>query len=119
MNFVYLPFIFSSDRLMLYSLENEGIPLFFQHYDSVYVPTLKLLHKCIHLWNLFYSTIFFILIDPNMLPSVKVDTGAIKHIINGADVMAPGLTSPNAFIPNDLKADIFVVRICSFMYLIG
>jgi predicted RNA-binding protein (TIGR00451 family) len=54
-----------------------------------------------------------------MLPSVKVDTGAIKHIINGADVMAPGLTSPNAFIPNDLKADIFVVRICSFMYLIG
>lgn len=38
--------LFSTDRLVLYSLENEGIPLFFQHYDSVYVPTLRLVHKC-------------------------------------------------------------------------
>lgn len=36
----------STDRLVLYSVENDGEPLFFQHYDSKYVPTLRLLHKC-------------------------------------------------------------------------
>lgn len=47
LNYEVFLLIFSSDRLLLFSLENEGIPLFFQHYGSVYVPTLRLVHKCI------------------------------------------------------------------------
>ena len=38
-----------------------------------------------------------------------VDSGAIRSIINGADVMAPGLTSSVARLPLDLKPDNFVV----------
>jgi len=64
-------------------------------------------------YPLFFLFSYFYPLDPNVLPSVRVDTGAIKHIINGADVMAPGLTSTNAFLPKELKADNFVVR----MYL--
>ena len=40
-----------------------------------------------------------------------VDLGAIRSIINGADVMAPGLTSSVARIPADLKPDNFVVKL--------
>lgn len=39
-----------------------------------------------------------------------VDLGAIRSITNGADVMAPGLTSSVARLPFDLKPDIFVVN---------
>lgn len=56
--------------------------------------------------------------DPNILPSVQVDTGAIRNIINGADVMAPGLTSSHARLPSDLKADQFVVSKNDLFYLI-
>jgi predicted RNA-binding protein (TIGR00451 family) len=98
----------SSDRLVLYSLENEGIPLFFQHYDSVYVPTLRLVHKCNSLIFIDFNRHY--LLDPNILPFVKVDGGAIRSITNGADVMAPGLTSPVSVLPEHLKPDSFVVR---------
>ena len=36
----------STDRLVLFSQEGVGEPLFFQHYDSAYIPTLRLIHKC-------------------------------------------------------------------------
>jgi hypothetical protein len=45
-----------------------------------------------------------------MLPSVQVDEGAIRSILNGADVMAPGLTSLHSRLPADLKPDSVVVR---------
>ena len=32
-----------------------------------------------------------------MLPSVKVDMGAVKFVCNGADIMRPGITSHDAF----------------------
>lgn len=51
-----------------------------------------------------------IFIDPDILPRVRVDCGAIRSIINGADVMAPGLTSSVALIPEGIKPDSFVVR---------
>lgn len=35
-----------------------------------------------------------------MMPQVRVDAGAIKHILSGADVMCPGLTNPNASLPD-------------------
>lgn len=101
----------SSDRLVLYSLESEGIPLFFQHYDSAFVPTLRLVHKCKpQPFLLILISLFYYNVDPNVLPSVMVDSGAIKSIINGADVMAPGLTSSASRLPGDLKPDIFVVK---------
>jgi predicted RNA-binding protein (TIGR00451 family) len=37
-----------------------------------------------------------------------VDRGAIKHIINGADVMCRGLTTPGANM-EDVDADVYVV----------
>ena len=51
-------------------------PLFFRKRDGHYLPTLKLLHKF-----------------PFLLPRFQVDSGAIKFILSGANVMAPGLNS--------------------------
>ncbi len=51
-----------------------GEPLFFQTRDTPLVPTLRTLHKY-----------------PFLLPVLKVDHGAVKHVINGADVMVPGI----------------------------
>lgn len=52
----------------------QGVPLFFQHRDGPFMPTLRTLHQY-----------------PFLLPALMVDSGAIKHVINGADVMVPGL----------------------------
>lgn len=37
-----------------------------------------------------------------MMPSVKVDKGAIKFVFKGADIMCPGLTSAGGSISEDL-----------------
>jgi len=47
--------------------------------------------------------------DPNMLPKLQVDKGAIKFILSGANIMAPGLTSPGARMDKDLPSDTIVV----------
>ncbi|OAV90102.1 hypothetical protein PTTG_28446 [Puccinia triticina 1-1 BBBD Race 1] len=62
-------------------------PLFFQHFDGPYFPTLKLLHQY-----------------PTLLPHVQVDRGAIKFVLSGANIMCPGLTSPGARLPEELPA---------------
>ena len=36
----------SHDRISIYTL--AGTPLFFNHFDGPYAPTMKLLHKCKH-----------------------------------------------------------------------
>lgn len=70
----------------IYILASQsGIPLFFQTRNGEFFPTLRILHKY-----------------PFLLPVLKVDRGAIKHVINGADVMLPGLKSNKATIPDDL-----------------
>eukprot|EP00002_Diphylleia_rotans_P022609 TRINITY_DN4429_c0_g1_i1.p1 TRINITY_DN4429_c0_g1~~TRINITY_DN4429_c0_g1_i1.p1 ORF type:complete len:182 (-),score=42.83 TRINITY_DN4429_c0_g1_i1:121-666(-) len=53
--------------------------LFFNERDGPYMPTLRLLHKY-----------------PDILPHMRVDRGAIKFVMSGANVMCPGLTHPNA-----------------------
>jgi len=53
----------------------SGEPLFFQHFDGPYYPTLHLLHRY-----------------PNLLPHAQVDKGAIKFVLAGANIMCPGLT---------------------------
>ncbi|KAH9446575.1 hypothetical protein Pst134EA_030486 [Puccinia striiformis f. sp. tritici] len=62
-------------------------PLFFQHFDGPYFPTLKLLHQY-----------------PTLLPQVQVDKGAIKFVLSGANIMCPGLTSAGAKLPEDLPS---------------
>jgi PUA domain protein len=50
--------------------------LFFQTKDGPWMPSLKVLHKY-----------------PSMMPKMQVDQGAIKFVLRGANIMAPGLTS--------------------------
>lgn len=64
----------------------SGIPLFFQTRDGEFFPTLRTLHKY-----------------PFLLPVLRVDKGAIKHVINGADIMVPGLRSEKAVIEDEAK----------------
>lgn len=63
----------------------KGTPLFFQTRDGDFIPTLRTLHKY-----------------PFLLPIMRVDRGAIKHIINGADIMVPGLRSDRAVIEHEV-----------------
>lgn len=57
-----------------------GQPLFFRCRDSpCYIPVLKLLHRY-----------------PFILRPERVDKGAIKFVLSGANIMCPGLTSPGA-----------------------
>lgn len=52
----------------------SGEPLFFQSRETPLIPTLRTLHKF-----------------PFLLPVLKVDIGAVRHVINGADIMVPGI----------------------------
>jgi len=57
-------------------------PIFFQHFDSPFYPTLRILHKY-----------------PYILPKVQVDRGAIRFLLAGAHMMCPGLTSAGGYLP--------------------
>lgn len=64
---------------------SSGEPLFFKQRDGQFIPVLRLLHKY-----------------PFILPHEQVDKGAIKFVLSGANIMAPGLTSPGGkMIPVD------------------
>lgn len=62
------------DRIQMIAVNKE--PKFFQTHEEQWLPLLRLLHTF-----------------PDMLPTVQVDRGAIKFVLKGADIMAPGLTS--------------------------
>ncbi|MEM0505403.1 MAG: PUA domain-containing protein [Sulfolobales archaeon] len=58
----------------------DSIPAF-KPYEDTYIPTLlliKLRHR-------------------DLIPKAVVDEGAVKHLINGADVMAPGIIEVEEF----------------------
>ena len=61
----------------------DGINAYFLHAD-VWVPTLHLLVKY-----------------PDTLPKLTVDKGAIKFVVNGADIMRPGITACEACSKDD------------------
>ncbi|KAI0029822.1 hypothetical protein K488DRAFT_88345 [Vararia minispora EC-137] len=69
------------DHIAIYTLQGE--PLFFQHFDGPFYPTLKLLHKY-----------------PFLLPRVGIDRGAIRFLLAGAHMMCPGLTSKGGYLPS-------------------
>ncbi|PAV89589.1 hypothetical protein WR25_18094 [Diploscapter pachys] len=59
--------------------DHNGVVQFVKARNTNYLPTLRLLHKY-----------------PFVLPQQQVDKGAIKFILNGSQIMCPGLTSPGA-----------------------
>jgi len=65
--------------------------LFFNERDGPYYPTLKLLHKY-----------------PDILPHVQVDRGAIKYVMQGANIMCPGLTSAGGNVGEEITIDTIV-----------
>eukprot|EP00127_Corallochytrium_limacisporum_P002304 Clim_evm92s109 gene=Clim_evmTU92s109 len=79
-----------ADRIELLALNKE--PLFFHQRDGPWMPTLKLLHKY-----------------PDILPHQKVDKGAIRFIMSGANIMAPGLTSKGGELKPGKAGDIVAI----------
>ncbi|KAI1335069.1 hypothetical protein F5Y15DRAFT_260540 [Xylariaceae sp. FL0016] len=73
------------ERVTLYAL--EGQPLFFQHHTDTVLPHLKLVHRF-----------------PQAFPSVRIDRGAIRFVLSGATLMAPGLTSQGGRLPSGTVA---------------
>ncbi|WVO23519.1 uncharacterized protein IAS62_004874 [Cryptococcus decagattii] len=78
------------DRISIFTI--HSVPIFFQHFDGPFIPTLKLLHRY-----------------PGMLPHVQIDRGAIKFLLAGANMMAPGLLSAGGKLPDGLEKDTIVV----------
>ena len=74
------------DHIQLIFLSGVNEVLFFQERDGPFFPTLRLLHKY-----------------PDMMVRVQVDIGAIKFVMQGANVMCPGLTSATGIIPDTLE----------------
>jgi len=65
--------------------------LFFNEREGPYYPTLRLLHRY-----------------PHILPHIQVDRGAIKFVMQGANIMCPGMTSPGGRLPEDLQTNSIV-----------
>ncbi|CAG8424628.1 unnamed protein product [Penicillium salamii] len=69
------------DRVTLYTIDST--PLFFQPIDGPPVPHLRLIHTY-----------------PSAIPTIQIDRGAIRFVLSGATLMAPGLTSPGGRLPD-------------------
>ena len=44
---------------------------------------------------------------PDMMVKLRADVGAIKFVLSGANIMAPGLTSAGAIIHEEVSSHIF------------
>ncbi|CAG8982778.1 hypothetical protein HYALB_00001059 [Hymenoscyphus albidus] len=77
----YLTMLFSPDRVTLYLIGST--PLFYQHMTDALLPHLKLVHRF-----------------PTCFPSIRIDRGAIRFVLSGATLMAPGLTSTGGRLPS-------------------
>jgi PUA domain protein len=71
----------SPDRVTLYLIGST--PIFYQHMTDALLPHLKLVHRF-----------------PKCFPSIRIDRGAIRFVLSGATLMAPGLTSTGGRLPN-------------------
>jgi malignant T-cell-amplified sequence len=79
--YIFEPFLYRPDRATLYTIDTS--PLFYQPADGPPIPHLKLLHQY-----------------PSALPRVRIDRGAIRFVLSGATLMAPGLTSSGGKLPD-------------------
>lgn len=68
------------DRASLYVIDGE--PVFFQHDGGTLLPHLRLIHRF-----------------PSAFPTIRIDRGAIRFVLSGATLMAPGLTSKGGRLP--------------------
>jgi len=73
------------DRTTLYTINTT--PLFYQPFDGPPVPHLKLIHAF-----------------PDVVPKIRIDRGAIRFVLSGAALMAPGLTSAGGWLPDKENA---------------
>ncbi|KAL8936229.1 MAG: hypothetical protein Q9216_005044 [Gyalolechia sp. 2 TL-2023] len=69
------------DRVTLYA--HDTSPLFFQHMDDPLIPHLRVVHQF-----------------PQCFPRIRIDRGAIRFVLSGATLMAPGLTSAGGRLPS-------------------
>lgn len=66
----------------------NNTPLFFNIRDGPYMPTLRLLHQY-----------------PSIMKLFRVDRGAIKFVLAGANIMCPGLTSAGGALDEVVPAE--------------
>ncbi|KAG0596038.1 hypothetical protein M758_UG218700 [Ceratodon purpureus] len=66
----------------------NNVPLFFNVRDGPYMPTLRLLHQY-----------------PGIMKKFRVDRGAIKFVLAGANIMCPGLTSAGGDLDEEVPLD--------------
>lgn len=51
------------------------------------------------------NSLVYFTADPDIMPKVQVDRGAIKFVLSGANIMCPGLTSAGARLDTELEVD--------------
>ncbi|EEY20162.1 translation machinery-associated protein 20 [Verticillium nonalfalfae] len=69
------------ERIALYIVDSQ--PLFWQQDNDTLLPHLKLVHRF-----------------PGAFPTLRIDRGAIRFVLSGATLMAPGLTSAGGRLPD-------------------
>jgi len=77
----------AQNNIQLVVINNEI--MFFSVREGPFIPTLKLLHQ--------YPSI--------MHAKMQVDRGAVKYVLNGADIMCPGFTSRGGALPVSIEAE--------------
>lgn len=80
------PFVFKLYYVQLKG-SKEWDPLFYSDENGKekrLVPHLKLIHRY-----------------PDALPRIRIDRGAIRFVLSGANLMVPGLTSPGGRLPSE------------------
>jgi predicted RNA-binding protein (TIGR00451 family) len=89
--------------------------------NGKYFPTLRVIHKCMHYLAILSSFCVSHSPVPFLLPKVRVDTGAIKFVMGGANVMCPGMTSPGgdlSMCPSNLLILFIYLAYFSFIALL-
>ena len=116
------PLARSANHLNLVVVNNTI--LFFNIRDGPYFPTLRVLHQCtqcdvlVHLRHARRETRPADAdgcplgrgADPEMMPRLRVDKGAIRFVFAGANIMCPGLTSSGATMHDEVDEETPVVR---------
>ncbi len=51
----------------------------------------------------YYPTLRILCQYPHIMPRLRIDRGAIKYVLSGAQIMCPGLNSPAAVLHDELE----------------
>ncbi len=84
-----IQFLYEDDEKLTSLLFNQNYDVCFFLFENNYLPTIQFIRK-----------------NPYIgFPIVKVDQGAVQHILNGADIFAQGIT----FVNQEFKANSIVM----------